>query len=242
MQTRKRLHPDLRVVLFDIDGTLLRGSRRREYREMIGRMLVEIFGTEGRLQEVDFSGRTDLSIYREALECAGIPASLIRSRLPLLEAGSVEIVRRMSASAEVFHLCTGVRELLEALTQTDRFVPSLLTGNLERLALIKLQSAGIGHYFPIRGAYGSDAEDRNLLPAIAARRVCEQLGEEIPPHRMLIVGDTPRDIACARHFGARVLAVASGFHTTDQLQEHQPDALLPDLGRTDEVLHLFSLL
>jgi phosphoglycolate phosphatase len=242
LHRQKRLNHDLRVILFDIDGTLLRGSRRGEYREMIGRMLVEIFGTEGKLQEVDFSGRTDLSIYREALECAGIPASLIRSRLHMLEAGSVEIVRRMSASGEVFHLCTGVRELLEALAQTRSFVPSLLTGNLERLALIKLQSAGIGHYFPIRGAYGSDAEDRNQLPGIAAQRVFEQLGEKIPPHRMLIVGDTPRDIACARHFGARVLAVASGFHSMAQLHEHQPDALLPDLGRTDEVLRLFSAL
>jgi phosphoglycolate phosphatase-like HAD superfamily hydrolase len=233
---RRQPRPGLRAILFDIDGTLLRPARRLEYREMMCRMLADIFGTEGKLREVDFSGRTDLAIYREALEPEGIDGDQIRRNLPRLEEASVEIIRRMSSRGEVFHLCDGVRELLDALSGDDRFVSTLLTGNFESLALSKLHAAGIGRYFNVRGAYGSDAEDRNQLPAIAAQRLMEQLGEAIAPRRMTIVGDTPRDIACARHYGARVLAVASGYHSVDQLRTFQPDACLADLSDTCEVL------
>jgi phosphoglycolate phosphatase-like HAD superfamily hydrolase len=117
---------------------------------------------------------------------------------------------------------------------------TLLTGNLEALAHAKVHSAGIGHFFRLRGAYGSDAEDRNQLPAIAAQRVGDQLGERIPPGRMIIIGDTPRDIECARHFGVRVVAVASGFHSREQLRPFSPDALLRDFGRTREVVRMLS--
>jgi phosphoglycolate phosphatase-like HAD superfamily hydrolase len=237
---RRRPRPGFRAILFDIDGTLLRPARRREYRDMMCRMLVDIFGTEGKLREVDFSGRTDLAIYREALEPAGMDGNQIRRNLPRLEEASVDIIRRMSSSGEVFKLCAGVRELLEALSRDDRFVSTLLTGNFESLALSKLHAAGIGRYFNVRGAYGSDAEDRNQLPAIAAQRLIEQFGEPLAPERMTIVGDTPRDIACARHYGARVLAVASGYHSVDQLRAFQPDALLPDLSNTCEVLKVLA--
>jgi len=237
----RELHPDQRAVLFDIDGTLLRGTRGREYREEICRMLVELFGTEGRLRDVDFAGRTDLSIYREALEPAGIDPSVIRDRLPELQEGSVEVVRRMSRTGQVFYLCAGVRELLDELSNNGHFALSLLTGNLEKLARTKLHDAGIGGYFRLRGAFGSDAEDRNQLPAIAASRLAEQLGRPVPPQRMIIIGDTPRDIACARHYGARAVAVASGRHTMDQLRQLQPDGLLPDLSNTEEVLRLLTI-
>jgi phosphoglycolate phosphatase len=238
----RKLHPDYRVILFDIDGTLLRATRGREYRELIGRMLVNIFGTEGRLSEVDFSGRTDISIYREALESAGVDAALILRKAPDIEAASADIIRRMSDAGDAFYLCNGVRNLLEALQDEGRCVSTVLTGNFETLANCKLQAVGIGSYFRVRGAYGSDHEDRNELPAIAARRFREQFGEPVPPWRMTIVGDTPRDIGCARHHGARVVAVATGHHSMEQLRPCGPDALLPDLSRTDEVVQLLSSL
>ena len=201
-----------RVVLFDIDGTLIRAVRRPEYRGRIREMLENVFGTCGRINEVDFSGRTDLAIYREALECEGFSAESILERLPLLEAAMVDILTELASTGEVFRLCTGIRDLLEALSVDARFVPSLLTGNVEKLAEAKLRVSGIWHYFRSRGAFGGDAEDRDHLPAIAAERIRKHLGLALPPDRFVIVGDTPRDISCARHFGARVLAVASGFH------------------------------
>jgi phosphoglycolate phosphatase-like HAD superfamily hydrolase len=234
------INDSFRVVLFDIDGTLIKTVRRREYRKLIHEMLLDVFGTCGRINEVDFAGKTDLAIYREALEGEGITPVRIRERLPMIEAATVEILNHLSATGQVFLLCPGVRELLDVLSNDSRFLPSLLTGNVEKLAEAKLRVAGIWDYFQRRGAFGSDDEDRDHLPAIAAERISAHLGRALMPGQFIIVGDTPRDISCARHFGARVLAVASGQHTVDQLKQYSPDALLPDLRDTAGVIGLLA--
>src|SRR5437773_5512532 len=95
------LTTDLRVVLFDIDGTLIKTVRRGEYRGLIHSMLLDVFGTCGRINEVDFAGRTDLAIYREALECEGITPVQIRERLPLVEAAAVEILNHLASTGDV---------------------------------------------------------------------------------------------------------------------------------------------
>jgi phosphoglycolate phosphatase len=231
---------NLRVILFDIDGTLIRAVRRPEYRGRIRQMLIDQFGTCGRISEVDFGGKTDLAIYREALECEGFTAEQIRERLPHLEATMVEILEEMAATGEVFRLCEGVGALLEALAADARFVTSLLTGNVEKLAEAKLRTVGIWSYFKGRGAFGSDAEERDHLPEIAAARIQEHCGVTLAPDRFVIVGDTPRDIKCARHFGARVVAVASGFTSLEQLAAHRPDALFADLSDTASVINLLA--
>jgi phosphoglycolate phosphatase-like HAD superfamily hydrolase len=117
-------------------------------------------------------------------------------------------------------------------------VPSLLTGNLERLAETKLKLVGLWRYFKVRGAFGSDHEDRHRLPAIAAQRITDYFGHTLEADRFIVVGDTPRDISCARSFGARVVAVASGQHSVEQLAEFSPDAIVGDLSNTDEILEL----
>jgi len=229
-----------RIILFDVDGTLIKAARRGEYRGLINQKLIELFGTCGRISEVDFAGKTDLAIYREALECEGIGMDAIHRLIPDIEVAMAEVLDYMAADGEVFHLCSGVQELLEALSGDSRFVRSLLTGNMERLAEAKLRLVGIWDYFKGRGAFGSDAEERDHLPAVAAARFREQLGRELAPDRFVIVGDTPRDISCARHFGARVLAVASGRHTVAELAILSPDAVLADLSNTGEVVGLLA--
>ena len=230
----------LRVILFDIDGTLIKTVRRAEYRGLIHAMLLDVFGTCGRISEVDFAGKTDLAIYREALECEGITPLRIRELLPMVEEATVEILNHLASTGEVFRLCSGVKDLLDALSADSRFVTTLLTGNVEKLAEAKLRVAGIWDYFKVRGAFGSDDEERNHLPAVAAERINIHLGQALTAERFVVVGDTPRDISCARHFGARVLAVASGQHTVEQLEVFDPDTVLPDLSDTDVVLRLLS--
>lgn len=229
-----------RVVLFDIDGTLIRPARRREYRQQMRRLLEEIFGTCGRIDEVDFAGKTDLAIYREALQPEGITSEQIRQKLPLIEAAAVELINRMAAEDHLFQICDGARELLEALSRDGRFAISLLTGNIEKLAEAKLRAARLWQYFQLRGAFGDDHESRDELPRIAALRINEQLGLELAPDRFIIVGDTPLDISCARHFGAKAVAVASGKHSPEELKPHGPDALLESLKDTAEVIRILA--
>ena len=164
----------------------------------------------------------------------------IRERLPVVEIRMVEILAGLAATGEVFRLCAGVRELLEALAENEKFLPSLLTGNVERLAEAKLQVVGIHHYFQGRGAFGSDAEDRDHLPEIAAQRMRQHLRQHLEPEQFVIIGDTPRDIACARYFGAKAIAVATGAHTLEQLNIHTPDALLEDMSDTAAMLKLLQ--
>ena len=233
--------PDERkVVLFDIDGTLITAVRRPEYRGRMRSMLEEVFGTCGRIAEVDFGGRTDLSIYRDALECEGISLDQIRERLPRMERMMVALVKEMAETGEVYRVLAGVRELLDSLARDPRFVTSLLTGNVEGLAEAKLTTVGIYHYFQSRGAFGSDAEERDHLPAIAAERINGHFGLTLTPERFVIIGDTPRDISCARYFGARVIAVATGVYSPAQLEPHSPDALLADLSDTEAVMRLLA--
>jgi phosphoglycolate phosphatase-like HAD superfamily hydrolase len=224
-----------RIVLFDIDGTLIRPARRREYRQQIRRLLEEIFGTCGRIDQVDFAGKTDLAIYSEALLPEGITPIQIQKKLALIEAAAVELVDQMAAE-----ICDGARQLLEALARDGRFAISLLTGNLEKLAEAKLRAVGLWHYFQLRGAFGNDHPSRDELPRIAARRINEQLGLELPPNRFIIVGDTPLDISCAKRFGAKAVAVASGKYTLEELKPHKPDALLESFRDTHQVIRLLA--
>ena len=122
------------------------------------------------------------------------------------------------------------RPVLTKIGEHPRYLSALLTGNIEPAARLKVEITGLAEFFQLPGAFGEDSFDRNDLPALAAQRINEYLGADLQPEQFIIIGDTPNDIACARHFGARVVAVATGrVHSADVLREHAPDALLPDL-------------
>ncbi|MBK6425238.1 MAG: HAD hydrolase-like protein [Blastocatellia bacterium] len=143
---------------------------------------------------------------------------------------------RLSAEAPLFACCPGAEQLLQRLDEDTRFDLSVLTGNLERMAGVKLAAVGLDRHIRLRGAYGSDHENRNELPAIAAARIAEQTGQDRPPADFMIIGDTPRDIEAARGFGMRCMAVATGHYSLDALAAHEPDVLLADLSDTDLVM------
>jgi phosphoglycolate phosphatase-like HAD superfamily hydrolase len=231
----------LRVILWDIDGTLVRSWRQGVFKDYTAPVLLRVFGTAGRLHELGVSGMTDLQIVSEALREEGFTAEHVRERAGELVPLYLEELERLTRAEEVFYALDGAREALEALERSPRYLNSLLTGNVLPAARLKLSLVGLADFFRLPGAFGEDSHDRRDLPALARERINKHLGLELRPEQFVVVGDTPNDIACARHFGARAVAVATGrSHTAADLAAHAPDAVLPDLTDTALLLRTLS--
>jgi len=235
---------ELRILLWDLDGTLVRGKRFGTFKDYTVPMLESVFGTAGSLREMIVSGMTDLQIVEEALRGDGITREHISERKDqLLESYIREMKRAVGNGAHVIEAIPGAHETLERLQAHPRYRSALLTGNIEPAAHFKVEVAGLAKYFTLPGAFGDESFDRRDLPAIAAQRINDHLGLDLSPEQFIVVGDTPNDIACARHFGARVVAVATGrVHSADQLRECEPDALLPDLLNAELVVETLDAL
>jgi phosphoglycolate phosphatase-like HAD superfamily hydrolase len=234
---------DLRVILWDIDGTLLHSRRHGAFKEYMAPAMVRVFGTKGRLDEMVVSGMTDLQIFTEALHAEGFTAEQVRGRLPELVECFLEGMERLAAEVELFQALPGARAALEALGQEPRYLNSLLTGNVEPAAHLKLRLVGLEGFFRLPGAFGDLSHDRRDLPAVARERISRHLGRDLNPEQLVVIGDTPNDIACARHFGARAVAVATGrSHTAADLLACDPDAVLPDLDDTTLLLQTLAAL
>ena len=232
---------DLRIILWDIDGTLVRTRRQGVFKDYTTPVLVRAFGTAGRLHELSVSGMTDLQIVAEALRDEGFTAEQIRVRASELMPLYLQELERLTRREEVYCALPGAREALEAVEAAPRYLNSLLTGNVEPAARLKPRLVGLGDFFRLPGAFGEDSHDRRDLPALARERLGRHLGVELKPSQLVVVGDTPNDIACARHFGARAVAVATGrTYTAADLTAHDPDAILPDLTDTELVLRTLA--
>lgn len=231
----------MRLVLFDIDGTLVdtAGAGRRA--------MVEAFRRRFDLEELDgagtvpFAGNTDPSIFRAMAEAAGIEerryaataADLRETYLQMLE-------RELARPDERRRLLPGISELLAALARREDVVQGLVTGNLERGARLKLESFALNDYFP-GGGFGSDAADRREVARLAAEKLSRIAGRRFAGPEVTVVGDTAQDVDCARANGFRVLAVETGFAQPGELQAARPDILLDDLGDLQRVLEALGL-
>ena len=237
---------DLRVLLWDIDGTLVRSARAGAFKDYTIPVLESVFGTAGRLREMTVSGMTDWQIVLEALGPEGFTSEQVRERvLELRERYVAELERVSSLEHEepLFQLLPGVREVLEAAQAHPRYVSALLTGNVEPAARLKMRLVGLDEFFTLPGAFGDDSHDRRDLPAVALRRLSRRLGVRLLPSQLIVIGDTPNDIACARHFGARAVGVGTGrVNSVETLRPHKPDVLLPDLSDTEAVMRAFDSL
>lgn len=225
----------LRILLWDLDGTLVRGKRFGSFKDYTVPMLENVFGTAGSLPDLVVSGMTDLQIIEESLRGAGITRAHISARKDQLRTSYIaEMKRAIRDGAHVIEPIPGAHAALEAVDQNPRYRSALLTGNIEPAAHLKVESAGMAKYFTLPGAFGDESFDRRDLPGKAAARINKHLGAELAPHQFIVIGDTPNDVACARHFGARIVAVGTGrVHSLDELRACAPDALLPDLLDVD---------
>jgi phosphoglycolate phosphatase-like HAD superfamily hydrolase len=224
----------VKLVLFDIDGTILLtdGAGKRA----VHRALMDVFGATGP-EDHAFGGKTDPQIVRELMRHVGHGDDHIDARMTeLLDLYVGYLHEELLSGAEGVRVMPGVRELLDALGARTDVIVGLLTGNLEEGARAKLRSAGIDPSRFVVGAFGSDHEERGELPAVAQRRAREQLGVDVSGADVIVIGDTPADIHCGRGVGARAIAVATGHYSLDELRAHGPAALFADLSATAEVV------
>jgi phosphoglycolate phosphatase-like HAD superfamily hydrolase len=217
------------LLLFDIDGTLLAGATEA-HRAALEEALRSVHGIDvevGR-RPVVAAGRTDREIMRAILLDAGISARQIDDRADAVQEETCRAYARLCPEDLSHTVVPGIPELLDALSAGRDHTLGLLTGNYEAVARLKLARARIGRWFAGGvGAYGSDAEDRAELPAIARRRA-GSTGAPYPRERTIVIGDTPRDIACAHADGVRCVAVATGHYGVDELGS--ADAVARDAG------------
>jgi len=198
----------MRLILFDIDGTLL--DCGRQVRPLLAGALEQVYGTAGDIDAYDFAGKPDPRIVLDLMTGAGIERGAILEQLPRLQALYLEALE-LGLRVERMRLLPGVREVLDRLARQSSVTLGLVTGNWEAGARIKLGRLGLNDYFAF-GAFGDDGSERSLLPPIAQARATAHTGSEFTAEEILIVGDSLLDVECARHNGLRSLAVATG-HT-----------------------------
>jgi phosphoglycolate phosphatase len=219
-----------RLLLFDIDGTLIHSGGAGVHALKL--TLTERFGIQDDLHDIEIAGMTDSGIVISILKKHNIPdthenvSAFLDSYVHFL---SLELPRRQG------ELLPGVFELLERLRSRPQLVLALLTGNVSRGAQLKLEHYGVWHFFEF-GAFADDHHDRNQLGPFARSRAKEKHGREFSPAEIDVIGDTPRDIACGKAFGARTIAVATGTWNRDELAKHEPDFLIDDFSDVDRLI------
>ena len=225
-----------RLLLFDIDGTLLRAGEIGG--AVFDRAIESVLGVLP-VERVRMSGKTDPQIVREYM-------ALLHSEDPgHLPAVLAHLERELAAAADQVardgSTCPGATQLLEVLSQDDRFHLSVLTGNIAPNAVVKLSAFGLEQWLDLEtGAYGSDSEDRRALVPIALERLASLRAVRLTPGQTWVVGDTPRDFECAVAGGAHCLLVATGRYNLKELSALGADATLEDLSGTDEVVRVLS--
>jgi phosphoglycolate phosphatase-like HAD superfamily hydrolase len=221
------------LVLFDIDGTLVLtgGAGKRG----MTRAFEALFGVADAFTAIPLAGRTDTSILADALETHRIPftsADVAAFRSRYLACLREEVAQTTRGK----RVLPGILPLLETLGTSQRSFLGLLTGNYTEAAEVKLSHFDLWRYFRC-GAFGEDAHDRNHLVPIALdrARACG-LPSDIEIDRVVVVGDTPRDIACAHVHGARMVAVATGEYSAGELRDAGAEVVFEDFSDTRAVL------
>ena len=227
---------ETRVLLFDIDATLLRAGNAGT--RALNRTFEELYGVRGAMDPVRPHGKTDPLIFREILSAAR-PDIDPDPEFPRIAGVYLGYLEEELQNSPLFRLMPGVRELLAALSQVPGLALGLATGNLEEGAKLKLQRGGLDGYFSF-GGFGSDAEDRTELVRTAVRRAEVYLGAPVPLSCVYVIGDTPRDILHGKAAGALTVGVATGACDVSELSRHGPDFVFEDFSNTNGMVEFFQ--
>jgi len=228
-----------RLIFFDIDGTL---TRTQNGYLPFNEAVFKTFGINGDIRSVIPDGNTDPRIVEDIFAQASVTLAIDEGQwaefsLNLRDCYSNAVQQGSTA----IRALPGAAALLRQLSEEEKFICSVVTGNLESMATVKLQTAGLSSYL-CRGAYGSDSPRRPDLPLIAKQR-CEQLSQEsIALNQCIIVGDTPRDLEAARQNHMKCVLVGTGRYPVEELMYAEPDRCLADLCDTAEVMKALATL
>jgi phosphoglycolate phosphatase len=199
------------LALFDIDGTLLLKASAA-HAAAVHQAVREVYGVD-EPSKVEAAGRTDYEIARNICLLAGVTAENFDRGRDDFRVACVSAFARLCPDDLSDRVAPGMTDVLEDLHARDAVRLGILTGNLEPIAHLKLVRAHLARFFePWVGGFGSDHEDRTELPAIARRRA-----GRYPREQTVVIGDTPRDIACARADGVRCIAIATGPFGVEEL-------------------------
>lgn len=218
--------PNPKLILFDIDGTLLHAGGIG--REAKSRAMRAVFGTDAGVKTHPFKGKTDWQILLELLAEHGYTRSAIGERMDEYEAIFAHTMAELVDEYPVTPL-QGALELVETLRQRDEVILGLVTGNAAKTAPIKLNAAGFNPAWFVVGAYGNESDYRPDLTRLALQRGHEYHGQTIRNQDVIVIGDTPDDVIAARAISAVAVTVFTGFAERDEIIASGPDYALNDL-------------
>jgi phosphoglycolate phosphatase len=229
-----------RLILWDVDGTLTMSGEAAQ--RAFDLAVAAVIGRDPGGHGVRMSGKTDPQIALEIMGALDIAEDEAQRFLPPVLEG---LVKELEAAEETIRergrVLPGIQELLPRLHRPPHIVQSLLTGNLAPNAALKLRAFGLERWVDLEaGAYGSDNHDRTLLVPIAVAKAEERYGHRFEPEQVWVVGDTPRDLECARAAGARCLLVGTGRYRFEELEGLGADAVMRDLSDVDAVYTLLT--
>lgn len=226
----------MKLVLFDIDGTLLKAGGI--VRHAMGDALQQVFGTRGDIIDASFIGATDLGVVHNLMTREGFSTREIDARFSKLTEVYGPILRDKLASWDDFRICPGIPGILDRLRDNGTSL-GLVTGNCRIGAKVKLERGGLWDYFSF-GAYGDETADRTEICRLAHQRGETEVGSDIPKDQVILVGDSPNDIRAANQYGIKVLAVYSGWTPREELEPLKPTWICADLSDTAEILALLT--
>ncbi|MDI6715184.1 MAG: HAD family hydrolase [Thermodesulfovibrio sp.] len=224
----------MKLIFFDIDGTLISagGAGTRS----LNKAFEEVLGIKEAFKNFEMAGKTDIQIIKEGLNLLKIKPS---NRLinQIIESYINNLKKEINNNSK--HLKPGVKNFLELLYNDFEYPLGLLTGNVELGARIKLEPFGLNSFF-LFGAFGSDHEDRNFLLPIGIQKFINKFNLYVDFHQCIVIGDTPRDVKCAKIYGAKVIAVATGPYSIEDLKNTDADVVVENLTEVNKILPLLS--
>lgn len=222
-----------KLFLFDVDLTLIDTDRAGS--RALALAFEELYGMAQAFPNIPFAGRTDSSIIADAFTRHGVDHNTPAHTMEHFMEIYFQHLTTTLANSPNGHILPGVKELLKALDERPDVSIGLSTGNFRRSALMKLEHYGLADYFA-EGGFGDDSQDRNALVTIAIERMSRKLGYIHSPADIIVVGDTPHDIASGKANNTVTVAVATGYSTLEELASHQPTHLFADLADVENVI------